>query len=162
MAELPKLQDGWIYVDRANTKGIFAGSRKKDGKVTGEFSVAGPIWVPVPVTRKAQTEAFGSYDRKYDTPDGKQTVKGPEAGAAEKYFQGWEILRQLGCDMAEEGVEITAELLQSKVADIEPLSGKKGGFRTVKAEETKLDDLVAKGDAEALKAYLKAQGLKLS
>jgi hypothetical protein len=158
--ELPVLPKGWAYVDRANTKGIFAGSRKKKGKVVGEFSVLGPVWVPIPVTAAAQDVAFDKYSNEYDGVDGEVELKGRLAGAAEKYYQSWEILRQLGCDLDEEGIPVTRELLQSKVAQITPLSGKKGGFKKVVASEDKIDELAK--DPAKLKAYLKAQGMTIN
>ena len=151
---LPELPNGWVYVDIAY-KGIYAGSRKNGGS----FSVSGPIYVPVPIRANVQKEAASKYDRSFDTPDGEVTVKGTEAVFAGFYKQAWESLRSAACDAADEGIEVTADYIQNTlVPEMEPLSGKRGGFKKVVADENKVDNL----EGQALKDYLKSIGVKFN
>lgn len=152
---MDKLPNGWVYVDRAY-KGVFAGSRKNGGS----FSVNGPIWVPIPITKAAQQEAAKQYVRTLETPDGEQEVKGVEGGFASFYFQAWESLRSACCDADKEGHDVTREFVQNLVGQMEPLSGKKGGFKKVEASEAEVERLAS--DPKALMAYLKAQGVKIN
>lgn len=162
MDTLPKLPTGWIYVDRANSKGIFKGSRKdsKTGESLGSFEAAGPIWVPVPEDIDAQHEAFETYKRTFRTMDGEVTFKGFSAALMNAYYQAWECLRQAACDDDHNGIYVDEEHIQGLVATIEPLSGKRGG-RKAEAPKDELEALLETGDIDEVAAFLRQHGMKI-
>lgn len=152
---LPELEQGWVWHDLRNSKGVYAGGSPN------LYSFTEPMWVAIPVSPEAQAGVLLKYATPLKTPDGEIALDGVQGVVARQMVQNYETVRGRWVEIAEKGGEVTHPMIQADMFKHELFGGKKGGIKQVLVSEDTVARLIAKGDAAEIMAYLKQQGAKV-
>lgn len=118
-------------------------------------TVHGKLYILLPITVEAQTEAMKDASSSFNTDDGKVKVTGHAAPAARKaYSDHIEPVRGEVRKAGVKGVDLALDVVQQMLDDASPYSGTRGGSRSVSRE--KLESMT---EEEQL-AYLTARFVK--